>query len=310
MRNHQETQLTTEDLQKELAACERTLVTLGPEESTLIVRITNLKEDRKYHVPDESNWVGGRMSSTSRRAIALIDEQLPPLEKRLAEVQPQVRAAFARASEIREAFNAATRAAVERVMNEALLSAPSHEKLVAERQKLVSLQVKLETAKADLQRATEAVRQAFAASQDHRAGSELDLKAKAVLERGDIPEQGELPASLKTEVRKASDRIEVLNRAIDLQKQALDKISGDLAGELRNALLPAHAMLVKRIATGFAEAAAATMELDLIQHAVVSKTGGRGVRALNFHRVHAIRYGNQHPFFDWLTEMRRAGFEV
>jgi len=111
-------------------------------------------------------------------------------------------------------------------------------------------------------------------------------------------------------VQKAKGNVEVIARAIEIQREVIQRISGELAGELETVLRPARSVIVQRIANGFREACEATEELELIEQAVQRETLGRGLMPLKFHAVQTIYDRSQHPFVNWLTERRRDGFAV
>jgi chaperonin cofactor prefoldin len=304
MKNHKETQLSSEELQKELAACERTLAVLGSEEASLLTRTRNLKDDRARCMKGHGTVLSSdrTIPENHRRVIAAADQELPGLENRLTEIQPQVRAAATRLSEIREALSKAAQTSVERLMSEALLSAPSHEKFITAKQKLADLRVALEGAKTELQRAKEAAARALVDI------SGVDCKARMFIEQGEIPQQNEVPPSLSAEVRRTTENLEVLTRAVEIQRQTMDAVGTELTGELTRALNPVRTALVQKIASGFREAAEATSQADLLQDAV-RREAGSDIAPVNFHQIKPIR-SNDHPFLTWITGMRRDGFEV
>ncbi len=291
-----------ERLRGELAACERVIATFQPEECALLGRVDNLRQgqDTLARRLNEAQ-VCDRPTRDIALRLRAATEELPRLQNRLDEITPQLNAAKERAGEINTALQAAMRGNVERALRMAAPGCQSREACASAVGKLAELQIKLQSAESEVERIRESAVQR----------SECEGKALALLKTGSIPPRDESPR-VSEAMRTATENVEVVKKAVQLQKSILDQLSADYANELTAALSAERTSLVQRIAKGLTEATSATLEAAMLRDAFSREIPMRSLPPFTFHGIQAQypEQGQNDPFSVWLTQMRRDGHEV
>jgi hypothetical protein len=282
----------TNGISDELKACEQIVDRLSTEEAALLTRASRLKSD-----------LAGRRSlepAGDAEKIARIEHKTLNIDRRLAEISPQVRRAEERCKSLLDEQAVVRQSRMQAEVRAAMSGMASHAVYLCERKKLEDLKEKLTFAKAEMARLREL--------RESSAVPTREELVQGLIDTGDLPpDRGGVSSR---DIRRAFSDASVLEQAVQIQQANCDRSRTVFADELIAAIEPLKAGIVQRIALGYGEAAAATSEAAALRRAVELIAGVGAGQHFTFAGVNPVSPDRTDPFSSWLRENRIAGRDV